>query len=110
MNRGLTRQYTGIRPRLTRIRGLRWLAVTLVWVVTGAAQLAPAQDASSSLEKALTLGLPVVQTAAARYPEHRKCFSCHHQTLPILAISAILDSGIAVDPSIIKSHAEFTFQ
>ncbi len=37
---------------------------------------------------ALRLGLPLIQQAAANYPKHRKCFSCHHQTLPMLVMVA----------------------
>jgi N-acyl-D-amino-acid deacylase len=57
---------------------------------------------------AIERGLPLVQQAAARYPEHRKCFSCHHQTLPMLAIVAARHSGVAVDEAVLESQAEFT--
>jgi N-acyl-D-amino-acid deacylase len=57
---------------------------------------------------AIERGLPLVQQAAARYPEHRKCFSCHHQTLPLLAVVAARQSGIAVDEAVFESQVEFT--
>ena len=57
---------------------------------------------------AIERGLPLVQQAAARYPEHRKCFSCHHQTLPMLAIVAARHLGVAVDQAVLESQADFT--
>ncbi|MFQ5733978.1 MAG: prenyltransferase/squalene oxidase repeat-containing protein [Planctomycetaceae bacterium] len=33
-------------------------------------------------------GLAVVRKAARNYPKHRKCFSCHHQALPLVAMVA----------------------
>ena len=36
---------------------------------------------------ALVKGFKVLATAVQNYPENRKCFSCHHQTLPLLAFS-----------------------
>ena len=42
------------------------------------------------LAQALERGLPIVQKAAANYPTHRDCFSCHHQTLPMLAMVTFL--------------------
>jgi len=33
-------------------------------------------------------GLRVLTRGAREYPEHRQCFACHHQTLPLLALTA----------------------
>ena len=57
---------------------------------------------------ALKLGLPMVQKAATRYPDHRKCFSCHHQTLPLLAMTSGRASGATIDETVLKTQAEFT--
>jgi len=57
---------------------------------------------------ALRRGLPLVQQAAARYPDHRKCFSCHHQTLPMLTMVAAREAGLQIDQDLMKSQAEFT--
>jgi len=77
---------------------------------------APEQPAAATSETgdeervaaALKLGLPLVQKAAERYPEHRKCFSCHHQTLPLLAMTSRRESGEAIDEAALKTIAEFT--
>jgi N-acyl-D-amino-acid deacylase len=42
-------------------------------------------DRAETLRAAVERGLRVVEKAATSYPSHRECFSCHHQTLPLLA-------------------------
>lgn len=38
--------------------------------------------------RAVASGLRVLTRGAREYPEHRQCFACHHQTLPLLALTA----------------------
>lgn len=38
--------------------------------------------------QAVENGLRVLTRGAREYPEHRQCFACHHQTLPLLALTA----------------------
>jgi N-acyl-D-amino-acid deacylase len=64
--------------------------------------------ASSELKKAAERGLALVQKAAANYPKHRDCFSCHHQTLPMLAMVTARDHGLAIDDTLLKQQSEFT--
>jgi N-acyl-D-amino-acid deacylase len=70
----------------------------------GAAESEYRGRATAAIER----GLPLVQQAAARYPQHRQCFSCHHQTLPMLAIVAARHSGVAVDEELLQKQADFT--
>src|SRR5258708_203920 len=35
---------------------------------------------------AVERGVALVEKSARSYPTHRKCFACHHQTMPLLAI------------------------
>ena len=58
----------------------------------------------SSVEK----GLQIVQKAAQNYPSHRKCFSCHHQTLPMLAMSAAREAGLSVDEDVFDQQLKHT--
>ncbi|MFL5342434.1 MAG: prenyltransferase/squalene oxidase repeat-containing protein [Gemmataceae bacterium] len=60
------------------------------------------------LDLAVRRGLSAVQSAAAIYPKHRKCFSCHHQTLPMLAVATARDRGLATDAKLLAAQAEFT--
>ena len=47
----------------------------------------------TKVSAALLKGYKVLASAVQNYPEHRKCFSCHHQTLPLLAFS-LRDSNL----------------
>ena len=46
-----------------------------------------AADDPESLRR-VDRGLQVLSRGAREYPEHRQCFACHHQTLPLLALTA----------------------
>src|SRR5262245_40936313 len=69
----------------------------------------PAPDAGR-IRAAVERGLRVVEKAARSYPEHRSCFSCHHQTLPLLAMAAADRKGLAVDRDLLAAQARFTLQ
>ena len=49
-----------------------------------AGERAPQPDVT----QAVAGGLRVLARGAREYPEHRQCFACHHQTLPLLALTA----------------------
>lgn len=113
MRREVTRRvggwFGGIRPAGRCLTDGGLIAVLFL----GAAAWASAQEtddgefrqqATAAIERAL----PLVQQAAARYPQHRQCFSCHHQTLPMLAVVAARRSGMAVDDALLGAQAEFT--
>jgi N-acyl-D-amino-acid deacylase len=83
--------------------------------ITAAEPQSPAQasavDAKSDTERAIAareLALPIVHKAVANYPAHRKCFACHHQTLPMLAILAAGGTPSAADLATVTAAAEHT--
>ena len=39
------------------------------------------------LDDAIVRGFKILRKGVENYPEHRSCFSCHHQALPLLAFS-----------------------
>ena len=51
------------------------------------AEDAPELDAEA-VRAAIARRLRIVETGARNYPNHRECFSCHHQTLPLLAMQS----------------------
>jgi N-acyl-D-amino-acid deacylase len=57
---------------------------------------------------AASRGLALVQKAAANYPKHRDCFSCHHQTLPMLAMVTARAHRIKIDEELLQAQAKFT--
>ena len=67
-----------------------------------------AEEIAAQAAAARKRGLPIVHKAVANYPEHRKCFACHHQTLPMLAILAGPGSHTAEDLATVNAAAELT--
>lgn len=55
------------------------------------------QEFDVQVRSSIERGLVPILSAVERYPSHRKCFSCHHQTLPMLAIRSVREVGIAGD-------------
>jgi N-acyl-D-amino-acid deacylase len=68
---------------------------------------APADDRARVLS-AVERGIAVVEKAGRNYPTHRKCFACHHQTLPLLAINEARRAGMKIDEALPAALAEFT--
>jgi N-acyl-D-amino-acid deacylase len=66
----------------------------------------------SEVEAAVAKGLALVSKAASNYPDHRTCFSCHHQTLPMLAAATVREHGLAQESDdiddILDEQGEFT--
>ncbi|MFP6904276.1 MAG: prenyltransferase/squalene oxidase repeat-containing protein [Verrucomicrobiota bacterium] len=65
-------------------------------------------EASVTVRHAIEQGLELVQKAARNYPDHRVCFSCHHQTLPMFAMATARDRGFTIDEALLEEQAEFT--
>lgn len=68
----------------------------------------PERVDESTIRSAVELGLPVVTEAALRYPDHRRCFSCHHQTLPLFTVKVVREAGVQVETSFDEAVLEFT--
>ncbi|MFM9961690.1 MAG: prenyltransferase/squalene oxidase repeat-containing protein [Planctomycetaceae bacterium] len=60
------------------------------------------------LTDAVQRGVRLLEKAAKNYPEHRDCFACHHQTLPLLGMSEAKRIGIAIDQTVFDATLEFT--
>lgn len=84
------------------------LLVSLSLTACGFASDEKPNDAKPDTQEAIVRGLAIVQKAAANYPKHRECFSCHHQTLPMLAMTAVRTLGTQIDKPLLKEQAEFT--
>jgi N-acyl-D-amino-acid deacylase len=70
----------------------------------------PSKSSKQAIRDSMMRGLAIAQKAAANYPKNRNCFSCHHQTLPMLAIVATRDVGLKADEGLLRAQAEFTHQ
>ncbi len=88
------------RPRC----GFGGVVLLTLWLVVPPSAVAEEKLDPALRERitaAVARGLPLVEKAAARYPEHRKCFSCHHQTLPMLAVVAARSSSLPADAGVL---------
>ena len=56
---------------------------------------------------AVERGVTLVEKSARSYPTHRKCFACHHQTLPLLAIGEARKAGVQTDEKLPGEIVEF---
>lgn len=83
-------------------------ALSGLMVVLAAAVVAGAEPAQEEIREAVRKGLVRVQVGAANYPMHRDCFSCHHQTMPVLAMTLAGDRGFETDAEVLKQQVEFT--
>ncbi len=65
-------------------------------------------ELNQRLRSAMERGLARVVIAANHWPDHTDCFSCHHQTLPMLAMKTAAGHGFPLDTNSFDSQAEFT--
>ncbi|CAN5636118.1 terpene cyclase/mutase family protein [soil metagenome] len=77
-------------------------------VVVSAASLEASEPTTEQVREAMERGLAIVQTAADNYPSYRDCFSCHHQTLPVLAMVSARRAGAEIDEDLLEAINEFT--
>lgn len=88
-----------------------WRCVLTIIALQSALVAAAAADdaiAPQELTDAITRGLAATQRAATRYPEYRECFSCHHQTLPMLAQQSAQARQVPIDQGQFAAQLKFT--
>jgi len=81
------------------------IVVALLWVLCGHAS---AVEDTGDVKSATARGLALVTRAAGNWQKNKTCFSCHHQTLPMLAMTEAARVGFPVDKASMKSQAEIT--
>jgi hypothetical protein len=62
----------------------------------------------AAIRGAIERALPLIQKGAMGYIEQRTCFSCHHQALPMLALTLAKARGLPVDAEVIEEQARHT--
>ena len=79
----------------------------IVLLLTLLIQVDGKEKNSSDVRNAVEGGLRIVQRGAQNYPNNRDCFSCHHQTLPMLAMHEASEAGITIDGELMKDQVQF---
>jgi squalene cyclase len=60
------------------------------------------------IRSAVERSLPLIARSAKEYTRHRDCFSCHHQAVPVVALSLARERGFSVDGSLLRAQMEHT--
>lgn len=86
-----------------------------LWTVTaasfvGAAAFASEPDVSvEEVRSAVKRAIPSIEAGARGSADHRKCFTCHSQALPILALAAAKSRGFAIDEKNLARQVRHTY-
>ncbi len=86
-----------------RIAGI--LAV-LVFTTSARADQTPDLAVKAAIEK----GLKRIESGVVNYPKQRQCFSCHHQAMAVLSMTAARQRGFAVDAALLKKQIDFSLR
>lgn len=88
--------------------------VRFLVIVVGVSTCAVAQVSVDQLDDGIARASQLMIKGVNSYPEHRSCFSCHHQALPLMALSVGSlgqeDQASFYDDSTTKQILEFTKQ
>jgi N-acyl-D-amino-acid deacylase len=83
-----------------------WHQITIVLIL---ATVSSADDNPRELtRRAVERSLVVLERGARAYPTNQACFSCHHQTLPLLAMTTARDAKIRIDEELLREQQAFT--
>ena len=92
-----------MRPLPICLSGI-WISLGVCW---------SADDLSDGFENsqvrvAVQRAIPLIEKAAAGSAEQRRCFTCHHQAIPVLALSQAEKLGFDVDSENLKRQISHT--
>ncbi len=77
---------------------IRFLLLVICMMGAGQTQAMAAESPSNEeIRGAVSLAIPLLEKGAAGSADKRKCFTCHNQTMPVLALSAAKSRGFAIN-------------
>ena len=68
------------------------------------------EDFNSSTRKAVNRSISLIEKSMAEYLNHRECFSCHHQALPVIALTTADRYGFKIDRKKLKAQLDHTLK
>jgi hypothetical protein len=81
--------------------------VLLPFLVTAALLVMPPRPPTDpAIRQAVARALPLIQKGSTGHLVQRTCFACHHQALPILALTTARSRGFPVSEEEIRKHLE----
>jgi N-acyl-D-amino-acid deacylase len=88
------------------------LTTLLLLTIHGIEAAEPAQTRSSVdpeiVKTCVDKSLKLIQFSSGESLQHRKCFTCHHQAIPILVCAAAQSHGIAIDAKNLRQQLKRT--
>jgi len=60
------------------------------------------------IRAAVAKSVLLLEKSSAEYTAHRECFSCHHQALPVLALSTARSQGYQISMETLQKQVHFT--
>ncbi len=81
------------------------VAASMLLVLAGLSSAAAPSE--KELRAALGKALPLIQKGAAGHMAQRTCFACHHQALPLLAVTTARSRGVPIQEEEIGKHLDF---
>jgi hypothetical protein len=63
---------------------------------------------ADSLRDAVRKAIPVLEKAATGSADKRKCFTCHNQAMPVVALAEARKSGFEIDDAVFKRQLKHT--
>jgi hypothetical protein len=66
------------------------------------------EPAPAKLRDAVQKSIALMQQSGVEYLYHRECFSCHHQGVPIIALTTARSRGFAVKEKELQEQVRFT--
>lgn len=83
------------------------IAVTAVLLLPARNLCADGPSGRQKIAVAVGRGITLIEKSARNYPTHRKCFACHHQTLPLLALGEARQAQVKTDEKLPGEILEF---
>lgn len=78
------------------------------WILLTILALLADGEASEEIRSAISKALPMIEAGARGSAEARRCFTCHNQGLPILAMVEARKRGFAIDESNLQRQVDHT--
>ena len=75
---------------------------------TSAGRVPKSSVPEGDVRNAIRAAMPLIEKGAMGSAEHRKCFTCHHQAMPILVMSEAKRIGFEVDPENLQRQIDHT--
>src|SRR5262245_24000222 len=88
-------------------RRMVWISVLFTVTFGATVRADEVSPKAEAVRAAVAKALPLLQRGAEGHMAARKCFACHHQTLPLLAITTAGERGFAVDADFVERLTAF---